>query len=292
MSNFKKMAIAGAVSVALFGVTGAEAHVMYNTYNAGGASNTDGWVWGGISTPNGATVNPNNFAAANPGFTGTSDSNGDGFGDAPFGYVGSAHLNWAAALHHAGGSYEVSAANSGGLAEVDTGAGAWMDDGAGDLSKRTGWKHQTDIGLIKADEDMKVTITAEVVGGAAFSNFGMTLFEGMDTNTGDYRHHGSWNSNATPSESDNPFGTTGLTFLKWDNTVDSVNAFTFFAKAGTVYSLYLGGNTLLGRWNANIADYKLIITTSAVPVPGAVWLFGSAMAGLVGFGRRKAAVKA
>ncbi len=39
------------------------------------------------------------------------------------------------------------------------------------------------------------------------------------------------------------------------------------------------------RWNE--ATYQLSITS--VPVPGAVWLFGSALAGLVGLRRRKAA---
>ncbi len=34
------------------------------------------------------------------------------------------------------------------------------------------------------------------------------------------------------------------------------------------------------------------LTVTSVPVPGAVWLFGSAMAGLIGFGRRKQAVAA
>ncbi|AMK78097.1 MULTISPECIES: hypothetical protein [Methylomonas] len=32
------------------------------------------------------------------------------------------------------------------------------------------------------------------------------------------------------------------------------------------------------------------LTVTAVPVPGAVWLFGSAMAGMIGFGRRKQAL--
>jgi hypothetical protein len=35
------------------------------------------------------------------------------------------------------------------------------------------------------------------------------------------------------------------------------------------------------------ARYGNVVSASAVPVPGAVWLFGSAMAGLIGFGRRK-----
>ncbi len=37
------------------------------------------------------------------------------------------------------------------------------------------------------------------------------------------------------------------------------------------------------------AGYSVV---SAVPVPGAVWLFGSAVAGLIGYGRRKAAIAA
>jgi hypothetical protein len=38
--------------------------------------------------------------------------------------------------------------------------------------------------------------------------------------------------------------------------------------------------------------FTIQTTVAAVPVPGAVWLFGSALAGLVGFGRRKSAVAA
>lgn len=39
-----------------------------------------------------------------------------------------------------------------------------------------------------------------------------------------------------------------------------------------------------------VMNYKLEV--AAVPVPGAVWLFGSAMAGLIGFGRRKSVIAA
>jgi hypothetical protein len=34
---------------------------------------------------------------------------------------------------------------------------------------------------------------------------------------------------------------------------------------------------------------NIAFNVQAVPVPGAVWLFGSAIVGLIGFGRRKAA---
>lgn len=52
------------------------------------------------------------------------------------------------------------------------------------------------------------------------------------------------------------------------------------------YTLVIGAH---GGGALDGVTYDVLVTTSAVPVPGAVWLFGSAMAGLIGFGRRKAA---
>ncbi len=119
----------------------------------------------------------------------------------PFGYTGSAHLNWAAAVHHAG-TMEISAAdalaNYGFTAEIDTGAGAWKDNGLDQNGNPTalgptGWKHQTDIGLVKADTDMAVRLNLTTLG-SVNNNFGVTVFEGMDTTTADYSHHGGWNN--------------------------------------------------------------------------------------------------
>lgn len=47
----------------------------------------------------------------------------------------------------------------------------------------------------------------------------------------------------------------------------------------------VGGRYKLALAASSTALYANVVT--AVPVPGAVWLFGSAMAGLIGFGRRK-----
>lgn len=63
------------------------------------------------------------------------------------------------------------------------------------------------------------------------------------------------------------------------NCGNEVTKRTVIAADGTVTVL----DNPTNAWN--MANYKLSI--SAVPVPGAVWLFGSAMAGLIGFGRRK-----
>jgi hypothetical protein len=44
---------------------------------------------------------------------------------------------------------------------------------------------------------------------------------------------------------------------------------------------------LRGNYGFNIQT-----TVAAVPIPGAVWLFGSALLGMIGYGRRKTAITA
>lgn len=63
---------------------------------------------------------------------------------------------------------------------------------------------------------------------------------------------------------------------------DSVNGTLDDGIAG-FYTLIIGAHN-----GGQAVAYDVVAKTSVVPVPGAVWLFGSAMAGLVGFGRRKA----
>jgi hypothetical protein len=261
-------------------VSTASAHVMYNTFTTTATSATDGWTRTAGPSSNG------NTGAIQP-WVGTAG------GALPFGYTGSSHLNWAAEVHNAGDSLEVSSADSladyGFAAEIDTGGGAWRDTS----TVPTGWKHQTDIGLIKSDVTQKITINLTALSqlqANTFSKFGVTLFEGMDTKTGNYSHHGSWNNPAAgkPYTANNPFGTTGLTNIGYSDNVDAVHGFTFTAQAGQIYSLYLGGVDF-SKWNTGVDNYKLNIASSPVPVPGAVWLFGSALAGVVGLRRRNQA---
>lgn len=63
---------------------------------------------------------------------------------------------------------------------------------------------------------------------------------------------------------------------------------TFYNLAAGKYLLFIGGN---GINNSN-EFYKANISVKAVPVPAAVWLFGSAIAGFVGMGKRKKVVSA
>jgi hypothetical protein len=289
------LAVAGAALSA--GASNALASTtMYNTFTTAAATATDGWTRTGGPSSNGNTGPIQPWLGIGGSSTPTAVL--------PFNYTGSSHLNWAVQLNGTGDSATISAADSlsryGVSAEIDTGGGAWNDNGLNasgvpTTTGPTGWRHQTDIGIIQTDVTQFVTLNLSTIG-QTFSRFGVTVFQGMDTKTGNYSHHGAWNApGATPPRpfsEDNPFGTTGLTNIGYSDNVTSAIGYTFLAQADTAYSIYLGG-VGFSRWNAGLDGYALNITTSAVPVPGAVWLFGSAIAGLVGMGgRRKAAVAA
>ncbi|MDD2759107.1 MAG: hypothetical protein PHH11_02310 [Methylomonas sp.] len=260
-----------ALGLALTGVLGlgassaASAHVMYNTDNAGsayGAGGTDGW-----STPG--------------SWVGTAD------GNAPFGYAGPV-ANWAAQLHSAGASLIVSSADAlddyDVAADIDTAKGAWNDGKFTQAADSQGWGHNTDVGLFKSNVTQTVTLTASNVDPNGWQIFGISVFSGMTT-AGNYEHHGGWNigyteDDTTPATLDNPLGTVGLTFVGYTDN----STVTFTAQAGQVYSILLGGYSGSGNFGPH-AGYQLAI--SSVPVPGAVWLFGTAMAGLIGIGGRR-----
>ncbi len=289
-----KTKLAKAISLAVTGValsagaTGAMASTtMYNTFTTTIKTATDGWTRIADTNADGYGTGPE--SQGNKGlilpWAGTTGNK------LPFAYTGSSSLNWAVQLTGEGDVAEISGADSmtryGFDAEIDTGGGAWRDNSA----SPTGWKHQTDIGMISSDvtQNVHVNLTAlSQLQPNTFSKFGVTVFEGMDTSTADYVHHGSWNNATKPYTLDNPFGTTGLTNIGYSDSVDALTDFVFTAQAGKIYTIYLGGVDF-SKWNAGVDSYKLNITTSPVPVPGAVWLFGSAIAGLIGVGRRKAA---
>lgn len=299
--TINKTKLAKAVTMALAGaalsagaVSTASAHVMYNTFTTAAASATDGWNY----TYDGSDADSIATGPESGGYLGTQVPwLGTPGGALPFGYTGRAHLNWAAAIHDydpltvskadAAIDYPTAAA-----VEIDTGAGAWKDAG----TSPTGWKHQTDLGLIKTDFNTTIRINLTRIGdisspGLLNDNFGVTIFTGSDTTSSvAYSHHGGWNNASKPETTSNPFYATGvgsgMLYLKHDATVDATNYIEFDATAGQVYTIALGGNGV-GGWSANVSGYEVNI--SAVPVPAAVWLFGSALMGFLGLQKRKMA---
>jgi hypothetical protein len=298
----------------------------YNLFHSNGtlpcspcsAGETDGWVWGGVgdSTPTGTdTID---ISAGGAGWVGTSATD-----KTPLGYKGGGTLNWAVQLQ-GGGTAEISNADSiaryGVSADIDTAKGAWSDNS---LNGASGWRHDLDYGLFKSDVSGLVTLSALAVNGTTATstpNIGFTIFKGMDTSVGSYNHHGAWNglnntlglSATAPNPAYNPglpvsganpltipgslpgggtkFGATNaeaianiVAYSIGGASPSNLNTISFAAEAGQIYTIALGGYRN-GDWGTTLDGYKLNV--SQVPVPGAVWLFGSAMAGLMGFGRR------
>jgi len=74
----------------------------------------------------------------------------------------------------------------------------------------------------------------------------------------------------------------------WDLPTDGVNPFNFDGQFSTgntyeliLYSYSYDSNYYDEKWTFNLT------TTPAVPIPAAVWLFGSGLLGLIGIARRK-----
>lgn len=263
-----------------------------------------------VSYAAGARVPVGYYATQN--WVGTSSSS-----TAAFGYAG-AHMNWGMEITGGnGGTGTISAADSfsryGIYADIDTAKGAWAATNTG--AAQAGWRHDLDVGLFKSDTTGLVTLTAQGILNPS-AQFGFTIFHGMDNTTG-YMHHVSWNANNNTTgitNASNPYiggtyaasnyGTNSGTGLATADIVaasigalgsspfvgtTNMNSITFNAVAGEYYTIFLGGY-MGGAWATTTDGYSL--TVSQVPVPGAVWLFGSAMAGMVGFGRRRKAVAA
>lgn len=280
------LAITGAVlTVGAVSTASATGLTMYNSWNAGNhnGTDTDGWTH---------TNGIPNFGAIQS-WEGT-------VGNArPLGYVGDAHLNWAVTVD-ANDSVQISTADATTRysldADIDTAAGAWLDT----ENPPQGWKHQTDIGLFQSSVTQLVTLTPTSIvnPNPDLNNFGFTIFEGQATPQVDefgdpigYSHHGPWNKNSLnpaikPIGAEDPWMVGVGALVTFDQTVDGANPLSFVAQAGQTYSIYLGGSGGI-HWNAQIEGYSLDITTSAVPLPGAVWLMGSALMGMVSFSRRK-----
>ncbi|MGY6276967.1 hypothetical protein [Methylomonas sp. MgM2] len=230
--------------------------------------------------------------------------------DPNFNYSGVQVLHWTAVIG-AGETAEISRLDSNkwyantvladgttfNYADIDTAQGAWHDN------VNNGWRHDTDIGLFRSTVTQTVTLSiASLLSNGQTDetpDYGFTVFEGMDTTdiaTHTYLHHGSWHGgdpgfvqavgdNAFRLTPNNPFtGGSGLENFILDDV--NGNSATFTAEAGKIYTIFLGGFQA-GDWTITRNDYQLMISGAPVPVPGAVWLFGSALAGFIGIQRRK-----
>lgn len=296
----------GGVSIA-----NASVNTMYNLSTAGGDDNstntTDpaaGGVWAlwngnvdGWANGAGAGAPVGDYAPQKWAGTGSLYAT-------PFGYTG-AHLNWGFEITGGNGGTGVistydSFARYGVYADIDSAKGAWAATNTG--PSFGGWRHDLDVGLFRSDVTGTVTLSATGIIYPA-SNYGFTIFQGMDTVT-DYNHHGQWNNNnnafappysnfnsviggalaGTPLNASQIVAASVGAIAAYGNSAQNINTITFNATAGQIYTIAIGGYRN-GDMVTTIDGYSL--TISQVPIPAAVWLFSSALAGLGLMARRK-----
>jgi len=258
MQQFKKLAIAGAVSALM--MTGvAEAHVSYNTD---------------------ASVNGNSTSGA-----------GTWSGGVAGGYVGKLPVNWIANVHNdmtPNATYEVSTANA-----TEEGVSYTVQSHNNKWKAGSSWGAALGFGLIDmhADGNLTIEVSADTAAGSIFTP-GFTLFSGWDAGTTSSKHQ-AWNNTGDVAAPDT-LGSTDLTYVGHSSTTTSSGstAVTFYGLAAGEYSLWVGGNgtgcTAGGTCTTpSNQQYIANISTSPVPVPAAAWLMGSAVLGLAGMRRKK-----
>jgi len=264
MNQYKKLALAGTIGMLLAGATSAQAHVSYNTSSSlanGNATNGAGTWTGGAATD----------------------------------YSGRLPVTWMAHIHGDNSSLEVSTADA--LAEGAP-SGYVIETYNNKWNPASSWGNALDFGLISLSSAANLTIKVEADTslGSVFVP-GFTLWENWDETTTSSKH-GSWN--ADPYNPGNR-GASNLVYLGHASTTSSDGGvdysvvgnsveITFLNLAAGHYSLWIGGN---GTGSTTIGQqYSATLTTAPVPVPAAVWLFGTAFAGMLGLGKRKQALQA
>ncbi len=164
------------------------------------------------------------------------------------------------------------------------GSRSWNDPiNAGDPIG-TGWTHTSSWTALTLTQATNLTITLAANGSSLVPAF--SLFAGQQqtdggTNGGYHVYNNSGNFDW--STIDPGYGPTTLSYIGNGTTSGSSVSNTFSLAAGQ-YTIIFGGNPPAGTPASSVA-YQATLTT--VPVPAAVWLFGSGLAGLAGLARRK-----
>lgn len=289
MNHFKKAALAGAIGALMLTAGAAQAHVSYHIDAAGGeAPNTNG------------TTTTGSWTGGSP---------------AAKGYVGNLPTTWLANVHNYNTVYEVSKADAIAESASVNPTTFKLESHNNKWNPLHSWGNALDFGLINLDKAGNLTIKVQAETGSIFQP-GFTLWQGWDA-TSSSSKHGSWNANPNAPTTR---GSAELSYIghasttssnggvdySYDSATQAVSI-TFNGLSAGKYSLWIGGNatgtgicgtsctgngSTISKTESTNQQYLANISVKAVPVPAAVWLFGSAIAGFVGMGKRKKAVAA
>ncbi len=174
------------------------------------------------------------------------------------------------------------------------GAKSWAEPGNPAGAK--GWTHTTDwTALDLTGLSGQTTLTLELerghTGGSLFPAF--TLFSGWELAADDTNNH-------TFNNTGNVSWATNLTYIDHVANIGGPNGTGSGTGADHVskswvlspglYSLVYGGNPSFDLGQTGSHSFSANLTTAPVPVPAALWLFGSGIAAMAGMARRKMTV--
>jgi hypothetical protein len=191
-----------------------------------------------------------------------------GSGSAPT-FSGSMNVMWFADL--ANQTATLSTANA-----IANGAPSNFILGVGPKAWSNVLGHGLDYGLIHLNSPSNLSITVSADNSSLVPGF--SLYQGWDTGT-TFDRVASYTNNIN-----DPLGTAGLTYLNQASTNVAGGSATFnFSNLSGDFTLMLGGNN-----GAASGKYQVTLSASPVPLPGAVWLFGSGLVAALGVSRRNA----
>ena len=160
-----------------------------------------------------------------------------------------------------------------------------------------GWNHTSDWTALDLTQAANVTITlARQAGVGTFGALltpAFSIYQGWGTGpTGPNgeSHYFNPTGNLTANDPDNlwAWSASQVSYLGHDANPGSLTSLTrTFSLAAGQYSLNFSGNPAVS--GSGVQGYQATLATAPVPVPTAVWLFGSGLVGLIGFARRRMA---